>query len=363
MNTATPVRIFISDCEGPISKNDNAFELTSHYIPKGKRIFTLISKYDDILADVLKRPGYKAGDTLKLILPFLKAYGITNEVISDYSSKNILLISNASEMLRYVHRMMPAFIISTSYEHYVRALCELVDFPFENVYFTKLDIDKYEISRQERVKLKNLREEMARMPIPEIPSDAKFIDDFSKTLQETVKRLDEIFWQELLGMDIGRILVEVNPVGGNEKVQAVKAIVNRLRVNLDNIMYVGDSITDVLALEFVRKGGGLAVSFNGNAYAVREAEIAVLSEDAIVTAMLAYFFKKYGKSFVMKLIEDWRPLTLEKFWIAQPLKKSFLNLQKFPKVEIITSDNKDRLVEESVIFRQTVRGEAIGNLG
>ena len=37
-------RIFITDCEGPISKNDNALELTSHIIPDGDYFFTLISK-------------------------------------------------------------------------------------------------------------------------------------------------------------------------------------------------------------------------------------------------------------------------------------------------------------------------------
>lgn len=41
-------RIFISDCEGPISKNDNAFELSSNFIPNGDKLFTNISKYDDV---------------------------------------------------------------------------------------------------------------------------------------------------------------------------------------------------------------------------------------------------------------------------------------------------------------------------
>ena len=66
-------RIFISDCEGPISKNDNAFELAANFIPNGDKLFANISKYDDVLADVLQKPGYSAGSTLKLILPFFKA--------------------------------------------------------------------------------------------------------------------------------------------------------------------------------------------------------------------------------------------------------------------------------------------------
>ncbi|RLA85280.1 MAG: energy-converting hydrogenase A, subunit R, partial [Deltaproteobacteria bacterium] len=69
------MRVFVTDCEGPISKNDNAFELCCHFIPEGEKFFSLLSRYDDYLAYVEKREGYKAGDTLRLIVPFLIAFG------------------------------------------------------------------------------------------------------------------------------------------------------------------------------------------------------------------------------------------------------------------------------------------------
>jgi hypothetical protein len=37
--------------------------------------------------------------------------------------------------------------------------------------------------------------------------------------------------------------------------------------------------------------------------------------------------------------------------------------EKFPRVEIVTSENKERLMKESAAFRKTVRGKAIGKLG
>src|SRR3989337_2883882 len=93
---AKPVkRVFISDCEGPISKNDNAFEAAARFIPNGDKLFTLISKYDDVLADVIKKPGYNAGDTLKLILPFLKAYGVTDRDLRKFSAENLVLIAGS----------------------------------------------------------------------------------------------------------------------------------------------------------------------------------------------------------------------------------------------------------------------------
>ena len=102
------MRIFITDCEGPTSKNDNAMELAAHFIPQGEGFFALLSKYDDYLAYVEKRPGYKAGDTLRLILPFLKAFGATDKKIEEYSRANILLMPGAEETLHFVRKRMPA---------------------------------------------------------------------------------------------------------------------------------------------------------------------------------------------------------------------------------------------------------------
>jgi len=358
-------KIFVSDCEGPISKNDNAFELASQFIPDGNRVFTLISRYDDVLADIVKRKGYKAGDTLKLILPFLKAYDTTNEAMTEYSSRKILLVPGAKEMLRFIRGFMPSFIVSTSYEHYMRVLCRAVSFSFENVYCTRLDLDRYKISEEEERKLRVLREEMVKLPMPEIPKGAQSLNDFPKKMQQTMQRLDQIFWKEIDSMEIGEVLRQVDPIGGPEKAAAVKDIVTKSNASLQNVMYVGDSITDVEAFRLVRDKGGLTVSFNGNSFAVREAEIAVLSENAVVTAVLADVFNRFGKHKVMSLIREWKPSAIEKSGLHQPLKKCFLKFcrKKFPRIELVTAQNMRKLMQESNAFRKSVRGKAVGGLG
>jgi len=257
-------RIFVSDCEGPISKNDNAYELTSHFIPEGDKFFALVSKYDDVLADVFKRPGYKAGNTLKLILPFLAAYGVTNEKMREFSARNVLLVPGAKDALKFLSCRMPSFIVSTSYEHYIRVLCRLTDFPFENTYCTRVDMSKYSISEEEKSLLKRLREEIVAMPMIDIPEGATSIQDFSLVDQETIKRLDEIFWEEIPKMKCGKILEDVNPIGGEEKANATLEAADKTGSELRDVMYVGDSITDVQAFQLVKKNGGLTVSFNGN---------------------------------------------------------------------------------------------------
>jgi len=124
-------RLFVSDCEGPISKNDNAYELAEKFIPNGDRFFANVSKYDDVLADVFRKPGYTAGSTLRLVLPFFKAYGVTDKIMEDFSAQNILLIAGSQTTLQHILEISDPYIVSTSYEHYIRALCKAVDFGFK----------------------------------------------------------------------------------------------------------------------------------------------------------------------------------------------------------------------------------------
>ena len=358
-------RVFISDCEGPISKNDNAFEITSHFVPDGNKLFTVISKYDDVLADVLKRPNYKAGDTLKLILPFLKAYDVTDKKICNFSAQSLILISNVKDTLDYVRNIADAFIVSTSYEHYMKALCQALAFPYENTYCTTLNIDKYSVTEKEKTRLKEIASEIAQMPIIEISPKAKSMKDFSERDQETIRRLDGIFWKEIASMDSGSILAEVNPVGGSEKAEAVEDAVRRAGATLADVMYVGDSITDVEAFRLVKDSGGLAVSFNGNQYAIKNAEIAVVSKNSLVTAVIVDVFVRFGKQKTLSIVETWNRETLKQSPVNQTLLTSFFKLysRELPKVKIITSENMEILAMESSEFRKKVRGEAIGRLG
>lgn len=363
--TTQPQRVFITDCEGPISKNDNAFELASHFIPGGQKLFTLISRYDDVQADIVKRPGYKAGDTLRLILPFLKAYDVTNDAMKQYSSQHIILVPQAKETLEFIRKFMPAYIISTSFEQYMHVLCTAIGFSFENVRATQLDLDRYEISQDEKTRIKQLTEEMTKLPVFEVPKDSNSLDDFPEKPKQTVHRLDEIFWKEISSMQIGNMLKEVNPVGGLEKAAAIRDIADKLKIELRNMMYVGDSITDVEAFRLVRNNGGLTLSFNGNNYAIREAEAAAMSENAVVTAVLANFFHRFGKAQTVTLIRDWKLSAIEKYSLYQPLRQSFFSLhrKKPPKVELVTAQNMDKLMQESTEFRKKIRGQSIGQLG
>ncbi len=353
------MRIFVTDCEGPISKNDNAMELAAHFVPQGEGVFALLSRYDDYLAYVEKRPGYKAGDTLRLILPFLKAFGATDKKIEEYSRAHILLVPGAEETLRFIRGKMPAFIISTSYEPYIKALCEVIDFPFKNAYCTELELDQYPLPQNEEEYLREVAGEIARMPMIEWGEGASGLVDLSSQGREVVQRLNQVFWEQLAGMQIGRVLEEVDPIGGKGKAQALRAILQRSGADIAEAMYVGDSITDLQALEMVKKGGGLAVSFNGNAYAIQGAQVACVGKDTGIISIAAQLFASEGAEGVIALLPQWGEERLQSAGVEAGL------LTHLSSAEIgeITPDNQALWTKRSQQFRKEVRGIRIGSLG
>ncbi len=365
MGSDVRTRQFNTDCEGPISKNDNAMELTASFIPDGQQFFSLISKYDDFLADVEKRLGYKAGDTLKLILPFLKAHGMTNARMVSYSRKNILLMQGAVETLRFVKGLMPSFIVSTSYEPYLDALCGLVGFPMNHVYCTKVNIDAYPLGKGEEVRLSALASEIAQMKMISWGDEATDIEDLSQEDQGTVRRLHNIFWGEIAKMEVGRVFEEVNPVGGVEKANAILDSLKRTGSEPADVIYVGDSITDVQAFKLVRDGGGVAVSFNGNGYAIRSADICCISKDTVVLSLLASAFHKGGRDGALDLAESWSRASMEEKAVEEELGTRLQSIpdEDFPTVKLIVKSNLHQLIEESEGFRKQVRGVEIGSLG
>ena len=166
-------------------------------------------------------------------------------------------------------------------------------------------------------------------------------------------------------MFVGKFLVDVVTVGGEQKAESIRDAVKRLGADLADVMYVGDSITDVEAFKLVRQNGGLTVSFNGNGYAVKNAEVAVLSESNLVTAVIADLFCRFGKEKALDAIQGWSHRNPPRKRRRRPVVKELFQLYPdvLPKAQIVTAQNMDSLAKESSEFREKVRGVAVGRLG
>ena len=359
-------KIFVIDVEGPITKNDIAFELCSGFIENGEKLYQVLSQYDDVLANIFKKDGYKSGDKTRLMLPFLKAYGATDTGLVEYCRNHLQLVAGADKTMRYVQEIMSPFMVSSSYEHYVSAVCDLVGFPFENTFCTKVSLDAVRMDTWEADTLKQMAQDIVRMPVLEISRTARSVRDLPQDARRTIQRLDQMFWNEMTDMQSYQLMMDTLTIGDEEKASSVVEVCKKMGVPLEDCMYVGDSSTDARALHLVRKGGGLAISFNGSKQAVREADIAVMSTNTIVTSMLAEAFYRTGRDAVLDLVENWNMEGLRSSGLVHEyLQREMLRVfpGELPRVRRVSPSDLNEIAEQSSRFRKGLRGDAIGNLG
>ncbi|WP_292605639.1 hypothetical protein [Methanobrevibacter sp. UBA188] len=343
---------FITDCEGPLTLNDNAFELAVHFIEEGGELFKILSLYDDYLVDIVKKDNYKAGNTLKLVLPFFVCENIKNDDLVNFSQNNIYAVDESKFLLKYLKGAMNTYIVSTSYGQYIEALSNYMEFPFENTFYTKVDVDALSLNDDEIKKVTEFKQKILDNP-----------DDY--------ELFDDIFFNEIPKMGIYDEIKKIDVVGGEGKRLAIDEIIKRDAIDINEILYIGDSITDVEPLEFARKNNGISISFNGNEYPLKVAEIAIVSPSAITTCVIANIYSQTNKANVLKFIGDYNNSDnlselFDSYEIDLEIKNKFFDIFKdenYPLIEIIDENNFEDILKLSKDMRNNIRGQDIGELG
>jgi len=278
------------DLEGPISPQDNAFEVMG-LIPQGHDVFSLLSTYDDELA-LEEKEGYEPGDTLKLIIPFLLAHDIKNNDIVEVSEK-AGLIKGIEEVISALKKDgWKVFIISTSYQQHAHNIAQKVGVASKNVYCTKLDLD-------------GLRQGIPTDCIEEIKEFEAKILSIRDDASELKKLFDEFYWSMDQKSPLSLVMNEVSVCGGARKVSALKDAAQKTATPLSKMVTVGDSITDYKMLGLVRQAGGLAIAFNSNNYALPYANVGLASKTMTPLTEIVSAFSDGGMKAVMSLQEGW----------------------------------------------------------
>ena len=279
------------DLEGPLSPQDNAYELMKLF-PNGGGVFEVISRYDDLLT-LEGKPDYEPGDTLALIAPFLAYHSIRERDISAMGQE-AKLTSGALELVsRLKTRGWQVCCISTSYEQYALAITQRLGIPTENVACTHFPLDQIRqlLSRSDFALLKEAEEEIVRLN--------PFIYD-----AKIKESLDRFYWQNLPHTNSGKIISKVKPVGGKRKVDALQEFTAKIGKPLSAWVVIGDSITDFKMLQTVNEVGGLAIAFNANEYALPYSTMSLASTNLhdLWTPLEAW--EKGGRETVEELIRN-----------------------------------------------------------
>jgi energy-converting hydrogenase A subunit R len=278
------------DLEGPLATQDNAYELMKLF-PEGSKVFEVISRYDDLLT-LASRFNYEPGYTLALIAPFLLCHGIKEHDISSLASKATLTSGAVNLIPRLCAEGWKVFCISTSYEQYAKRVAHRVGIFSQNVSSTLFPLDKF--SNDLRGKDCHILETLEKEILNRQSPDDNWI----------INRLDRFYWKELPRTGLGKLIHQVQPVGGQRKVEALKRFAEAQKQPLSNWVVVGDSITDFKMLQAVDQAGGLAIAFNANEYALPYGTIGLASTHLDDLKFVLDAWKKGKRPAVEKLVRE-----------------------------------------------------------
>lgn len=279
------------DLEGPLSPQDNAYELMKLF-PNGDKVFEVISRYDDLLT-LEEREDYEPGDTLALIVPFLVLHNISEDDITALAIK-ASLTGGADKLVSWLQsKGWKVFCISTSYEQYAIHITQKLGIYAHNVACTPFPLDKFRatLCKEDSELLQQAEQDMLTMrPVAD--------DDRIK------QRLDHFFWEKLPTTNLGMAIKEVKPIGGRRKVAALSRFADKYEQPLSKWVVVGDSITDFRMLRAVDKEGGLAIAFNANEYALPYSTMGLASTLISDLTEVLEAWQKGQRSGVEKIVRE-----------------------------------------------------------
>jgi energy-converting hydrogenase A subunit R len=333
------------DLEGPISPQDNAYEVLG-LAKNGKKVFEVISKYDDILT-IEGRENYEPGDTLKLIVPFL-IHNKISECDINRVSKNAGVVPGVKEVVsKLISDGWEVYIISTSYEQHAYNIARRIGIDNGRVACTKMPLDDYLLKfSDDDLKV------VAGM-------EKKILNDLYPGLDERriVTELDEFFFKTVPKSRLGSMFNEITVVGGQRKVDAMMRFAGN---DLTGAVAVGDSITDFKMLEKVRENGGLAIAFNGNEYSIPHADVAVATVDQRFLLPITSAFAEGGRRHAIDTAKGLENAHLDAILNAMPRNITIPEDITPPRYHHIK--DAEEVIEIHREYRTLLRGDA-GKLG
>ena len=127
---------------------------------------------------------------------------------------------------------------------------------------------------------------------------------------------------------------QVKVRGGKRKELAVEEISKKTGASISQMIAIGDSITDIDMLQRLSNENGIAISFNGNRFSLKRANIAVTTPNNLGVLPI---FQSHNK--FTQFLEDWEskfenfkndPMNIPKGLISRESKEFFVkNSQKY----------------------------------
>jgi predicted HAD superfamily phosphohydrolase len=345
----------IVEAQGFLTPCDSIRDLASAVIKNGGKIYDLLDRYENVVNYVLNRSdAANATDCSRLLAPLLKAYGTTDFEVLQYYRENLPLLPGAKEVMKYFLDTMPTFIDTKMYEHGAYALCEKLEVPHAIANSSGLELDETDMSRKTCKDIREMAESIAKLRISKYQYEVNVPTELDDDEIRMINTLDDIYLKRMNNTEAQDMMQTMATVSANEKAYALLDIRKNTQVDLDGTAYIGGEFIDFQVMDLIKDGNGLAMSFNGSELAVHGSNVAVLSDDCTVAAVLVSKFYDTGIQGVFDLIENWNRETLEgpdmpdRNLVTEMLRR---HPKKLPEVYRITRDNVDEIAAKSEAYR------------
>lgn len=351
-----PDRYIVSGLKNIVVKGNITREISEEFIQEGAHLYDVLDRYDRLTSYILNREESSAGSVIKWLSPFLKAYGATDHMLYEFASSHTRMMPNAGKTFRYVSSLMPTYMSTDLPEHAVMAIQSALDAPLCDIASSDIGLDKSMFGRAMSRNIRGLAEEMVKLKVPKdfyelnVPMSLK--DEDIKILGLT----DDVIQEKLPGAGAMDLMERASAMTSQKKAYRMLGIRRESNIDLDCTMYIGSESTDFQSMDLVHEAGGLAISFNGDEYAVRGSNVAIMSEDTTVLSVFASLFADKGPIACEELAENWsRDYIRNAEFPDRNLVDTMLSDEmKLAKVRLVDKKNAESIADESRLFRKKI---------
>lgn len=340
-----------------LTRSNHVRDLCARYVKNGGRLYDVLSRYDSLTLYALGRDTANAGSVNRLVVPFLKAGGITDEAAYAFCKSTPVIMPDADRVIRYISSQMPAFISSESYEHHLLNLGESFGISLSNISCNTFSFDSIKISRPDARSLRSIASTLINARLTEemySVTQSPYLNKFDSKLVDLV---DEEYIKKTSKMDFNDQLRKDIRIAGNEKAYSILELCRKKEIEMSATIVVGSDESDYPAMDLVRDSDGLSIAFNGTEYAVRGSNVAILDENPITVAVLSMEFYNGGIESVYDMIDNWNVESLRDRPCAD---RNLMNMflaqfpEKLPEVYRVNDDNLVDVTVKSAAYRKRI---------
>jgi len=352
-----PDRYVVCTCWGFITRNNDLRDICRRYIRDGEHFFDVVERYDRLTAYVLNREENSAGSYYKWCVPFLKANGVTDHLLYECSKDSLQLMPHAKRTMNYISNLIPSYITTSVLEHGMMEIQEQLNIPLCQIADTKLCIDQCMMGNADCRRLKDVAQQISSLKIPDSFYELNVPTELRPEDVEIIRFLDTVFPGKISDAGAMGLMESTDAMTSHRKAYRMLDIRRLTAIDLDSTMYIGSSATDFQPMDLVRDATGLSLSFNGEEFAVRGSNIAVLSEDTTVASVFTSVFADKGALTACEMADNWsRDYLRSMDFPDQSLMDAFLRENKdgLPEVYLVDDSNVDEVSKRSEAFRKSI---------